>query len=199
MRGTTHPIVLEAGEHGTFQIYAATSEKLGAKAKVAKFPVLDVEHVKMKAAAATANEVTLVGLSMIRLRRVLNHWRRRHWHIEDDGYRPVLSFEIRLRNAASLDCLAHLFRCAGLALDRLPRLGQRDGIAERRAPRQVQRSPDIIGKFSLNDPVVAICDRLLLRPAPGITRLPWLPSYEVGEAAWVFSAPSFLCFFHCSH
>ena len=54
-KGTSYPIVLEAGKHGTFQIYAATSERLGAKAKVAKFPVLDVEHVKMKTATATAN------------------------------------------------------------------------------------------------------------------------------------------------
>jgi hypothetical protein len=54
-KGTSYSIVLEAGKHGTFQIYAATSERLGAKAKVAKFPVLDVEHVKMKAATAAAN------------------------------------------------------------------------------------------------------------------------------------------------
>jgi hypothetical protein len=54
-KGTNYPIILEAGKHGTFQIYAATSERLGAKEKVAKFPVLDVEHVKMKAVSATAN------------------------------------------------------------------------------------------------------------------------------------------------
>ena len=54
-KGTTYPIVLEAGKHGTFQIYAATSDRVGAKAKVAKFPVLDVEHVKMKVVSATAN------------------------------------------------------------------------------------------------------------------------------------------------
>ena len=82
---------------------------------------------------------------------------------------------------------------------RLTRLCQRDCIAERSAPRQVQRSPDIIGKFSLNDPVVAIGDGLLLRPAPGITRLPWLPIHEVCEAARVFSSLAFHCFFHCSH
>ena len=53
--GSTYPIVLEAGKHGTFQIYAATTEKLGAKAKVAKFPVLDIEHVKMNTATTSAN------------------------------------------------------------------------------------------------------------------------------------------------
>jgi hypothetical protein len=53
-KGTTYPIVLEAGKHGTFQVYAATTERLGAKAKVAKFPVLDIEHVKMNATTAAA-------------------------------------------------------------------------------------------------------------------------------------------------
>jgi hypothetical protein len=40
-----YPVVLEAGKHGTFDIYAATSQKLGGKTKVAKFAVLDVSHV----------------------------------------------------------------------------------------------------------------------------------------------------------
>jgi hypothetical protein len=51
-QGSTYPVVLEAGKHGTFQVYAATAERLGAKDKVAKFPVLDVEHVKANAASA---------------------------------------------------------------------------------------------------------------------------------------------------
>ncbi len=136
---------------------------------------------------------------MIRLRRVLNHWRRRHWHIPDDGHRRILSFEVRLSDASPLDSFTYLFCRGGLALDRLPHLGERNGVAERCAPRQVQRSPDIIGKFRFNNPEVAIGDRLLLRPATRITRLAWLPSYEVGEAPRVFSAAFFLCFFHCSH
>jgi hypothetical protein len=51
-QGETYPVVLEAGKHGTFEIYAATSAKLGDKSKVAKFAVLDVERVKANAAAA---------------------------------------------------------------------------------------------------------------------------------------------------
>src|ERR1700746_3169473 len=120
-------------------------------------------------------------------------------HIEDDGQRRVLSSEICLRDAASLDCLAHLFRCGGLAPDRLTRLCQRDCIAECSAARQAQRTPDFVGQFRLDDPVVAIGDGLLLGSPPRITRLPWLPSYEVGEAMRVFSAAFFLCFFYCSH
>jgi hypothetical protein len=29
--------------------------------------------------------------------------------------------------------------------------------------------------------------------------LPWLPGYEVGEAARMFSSLAFHCFFRCSH
>ncbi len=54
-QGTNYPVVLEAGKHGTFEIYAATSAKLGDKTKVAKFPVLDVKHVKMDATTAAQN------------------------------------------------------------------------------------------------------------------------------------------------
>lgn len=45
---TVYPVVLEVGKHDTFSIYAATSEKLGGKQKVAKFAVLDVTHVSPK-------------------------------------------------------------------------------------------------------------------------------------------------------
>ncbi len=109
----------------------------------------------------------------------------RHGHVEDDGHPRILSFEVCLRHASPLDSFTHLFRRGGLALDRLPRSGECDCIAERSAPRQAQISPDIIGKFSLDDPVVAIGDRLLLRPATGITplrRLP-LPFQQIGEAS----------------
>jgi hypothetical protein len=54
-QGSNYPVVLEAGKHGTFQVYAATSAKLGDKMKVAKFPVLDVEHVKLNTTTASAN------------------------------------------------------------------------------------------------------------------------------------------------
>jgi hypothetical protein len=46
-----YPVVLEAGKHGTFYVYAATSEKLYGKmkvAKVAKYAVLDVTHYSQK-------------------------------------------------------------------------------------------------------------------------------------------------------
>lgn len=42
------PIVLEAGKHGSFNIYVATAQKLGGKQKVAKFQVLDVRHARQK-------------------------------------------------------------------------------------------------------------------------------------------------------
>lgn len=45
-KGAMYSIVLEAGKHGTFYVYAATSEKLGAKTKVAKFAVLSMAHYK---------------------------------------------------------------------------------------------------------------------------------------------------------
>jgi hypothetical protein len=54
-KGSTYPVVLEAGKHGTFQIYVGTSEKLGDKVKVAKFPVLNVEHVKTNTVTPVAN------------------------------------------------------------------------------------------------------------------------------------------------
>ena len=113
----------------------------------------------------------------------MNHWR--HGHIEDDGHRRILSFGVWWCDAAPLDRLAHFLRRSGLAPDRLPCPSESDGIAERSAPRQIQRSPDIIGQFRLNDPKVTIGDRLLLRPATGITRLPWLPLpfQQIGEAS----------------
>jgi hypothetical protein len=136
-----------------------------------------------------ARSVALFGLATTRLqRRRLNHRRRRHGHIEDDGHRRVLSFELCRRDAAPFDRLAHLPRRISLAFDRLPGLGERDGIAERRAPRQSNDEANLIRQFRFNNPEVAIGDRLLLRPAPGITRLPWLPGYEVGEAARMFSS-----------
>jgi hypothetical protein len=45
---TIYPVVLEIGKHDTFMVYAATSQKLGGKQKVAKFAVLDVTHVMPK-------------------------------------------------------------------------------------------------------------------------------------------------------
>jgi len=51
---TTYPIVLEIGKHGSFNVYAATSQKLGGKQKVAKFAVLDVTHVKQKQSSQAA-------------------------------------------------------------------------------------------------------------------------------------------------
>lgn len=54
-QGSNYQVVLEAGKHGTFDVYAATSGKLGDKSKVAKFPVLDVEHVKMHVPTPAAN------------------------------------------------------------------------------------------------------------------------------------------------
>ena len=41
-----YPVVLEAEKHGSFNVYAATSEKLGGKQKVAKFAVIDLSHVR---------------------------------------------------------------------------------------------------------------------------------------------------------
>jgi hypothetical protein len=41
-------VVLEEGKHGTFEISAATSQKLGGKMKVAKFAVIEVSHVTKK-------------------------------------------------------------------------------------------------------------------------------------------------------
>jgi len=115
----------------------------------------------------------------------MNHWR--HWHIPDDGHRRIIPLEICLRNAASLDCLAHLFRCGGLALDRLTRLCQRNSVAESRTSRQAECRAYFVGQFRLHDSQVAIRDRFLLWPPTRITRLPGLPSYEVGEATRVFS------------
>jgi hypothetical protein len=54
-KGSTYPVVLEAGKHGTFQIYVGTSQKLGDKVKVAKFPVLNVEHIRMDTVTPVAN------------------------------------------------------------------------------------------------------------------------------------------------
>jgi hypothetical protein len=54
-QGSNYPVVLEAGKHGTFDVYASTSAKLGDKSKVARFPVLDVEHVKMHVSMPAAN------------------------------------------------------------------------------------------------------------------------------------------------
>jgi hypothetical protein len=51
-----YPIVLEIGKHGSFNIYAATSQKLGGKQKVAKFVVLDVSHVKQKDAISQTSK-----------------------------------------------------------------------------------------------------------------------------------------------
>ena len=45
---TIYPVVLEEGKHGTFEISAATSQKLGGKMKVAKFAVIEVSHVTKK-------------------------------------------------------------------------------------------------------------------------------------------------------
>ena len=45
---STYPIILEVGKHGSFNVYAATSQKLGGKQKVAKFAVIDLTHVKQK-------------------------------------------------------------------------------------------------------------------------------------------------------
>jgi hypothetical protein len=45
---TIYPVVLEIGKRDTFTVYAATSQKLGGKQKVAKFAVLDVSHVVPK-------------------------------------------------------------------------------------------------------------------------------------------------------
>jgi hypothetical protein len=98
-------------------------------------------------------------------------------------------------NTASLDCLAHLFRRGGLALDRLTRLCQRNSVAESRTSRQAECRAYFFGQFRLHDSQVAIGDRFLLWPPTRITRLPGLPSYEVGEATRVFSAAFFLCFF----
>jgi hypothetical protein len=47
-KGTMYPMVLEAAKHGTFYVYAATSEKLGGKMKVAKYEVLELPHYKQK-------------------------------------------------------------------------------------------------------------------------------------------------------
>jgi hypothetical protein len=93
----------------------------------------------------------------------------------------------------------HFFRCGGLAPDRLPRLCQRNSVAESRTSRQAECGAYFVGQFRLHDSQVAIRDRFVLWPPTRIARLTWLPSYEVGEATRVFSAPFFLCFFHCSH
>jgi hypothetical protein len=45
---STYPVLLEIGKHDSFYVYAATSQKLGGKQKVAKFAVLDVTHVTPK-------------------------------------------------------------------------------------------------------------------------------------------------------
>ena len=42
--------MLEIGKHGSFTVYAATTQKLGGKQKVAKFAVLDLSHVRQKEA-----------------------------------------------------------------------------------------------------------------------------------------------------
>lgn len=41
-------VVLEIGKHDTFYVYAATTQKLSGKVKVAKFAVLDITHVAPK-------------------------------------------------------------------------------------------------------------------------------------------------------
>lgn len=43
--GATYQVILSAEKHGTFEVYAATEQRIGAKSKVAKFAVLSVEHV----------------------------------------------------------------------------------------------------------------------------------------------------------
>ena len=45
---TTYPIVLEVSKKGTFDIYAATEQRLGGKVKAARFAVLRVEHIRLK-------------------------------------------------------------------------------------------------------------------------------------------------------
>jgi len=53
-KGQVYPVVLEQEKHGTFDVYAATTERLGGKEKVAKFAVLGVEHLKTRDASNAA-------------------------------------------------------------------------------------------------------------------------------------------------
>ena len=42
---TYHPVVLAEGKHGTFDVYLAESKRVGAKPKVTKFAVIELERV----------------------------------------------------------------------------------------------------------------------------------------------------------
>ena len=46
---TTYPVEIKEEKHSTFAVYAATSQRLGGKEKVAKFAVIDLSHVTKKA------------------------------------------------------------------------------------------------------------------------------------------------------
>jgi hypothetical protein len=53
---STYPIVLEANKKGTFDVYAATEQRLGGKAKAARFAVLSVERIRKKTAVPPSPE-----------------------------------------------------------------------------------------------------------------------------------------------
>lgn len=49
-KGQSYPLIIEREKHGSFNVYAATRDKVGAKAKVASFSVIKVEHARQTAA-----------------------------------------------------------------------------------------------------------------------------------------------------
>jgi hypothetical protein len=55
-KGQMYPVVLEEEKHGAFDVYAATTEKLGAKSKVATFAVLKIEHLEARQTSAAASD-----------------------------------------------------------------------------------------------------------------------------------------------
>ena len=45
-KGSTYPLMIEIDKHDQFTVYVATSDRIGGKAKVAKFAIVQLSRVR---------------------------------------------------------------------------------------------------------------------------------------------------------